>query len=42
MQDPAAYCISREERIRYALSKQVPAMRMNVEIHTEYGLLHFH
>ena len=42
MQDPAAYCIDREARIRYALSKQVPAMRMNVEIHTEYGTLHFH
>jgi hypothetical protein len=42
MQDPAAYCIDREERIRYALSKQVPAMRMNVEIHTDYGTLHFH
>lgn len=42
MENEAHDRISREERIRYALSKQVPAMRMNVEIHTSYGTLHFH
>lgn len=42
MENEANDRISREDRIRYALSKQVPAMRMTVEIHTSYGTLHFH
>jgi hypothetical protein len=42
MENEAADHISREDRIHYALAKQVPAMRMNVEIHTSHGTLHFH
>lgn len=36
------YHARREERIRYALAKQVPAMRFGVEIHTDYGTLSFY
>jgi len=37
-----SYRTRREDRIRYALSKQVPAMRFTVEIHTDYGTLSFY
>lgn len=37
-----SYLASRQDRIHYALAKQVPTLRMNVEIHTCYGPLFFH
>jgi hypothetical protein len=29
--------VTKEERVRYALAKQVPAMRTEVTLHTSYG-----
>jgi len=37
-----SYRTRREDRIRYALSKQVPAMGFGVYIHTDYGTLSFY